>query len=164
MRAFVGSVVGITAVVSGMLGAPTAAATPAGCGVNLAAPEIAAATRTLAPYPGTDWTWSAEPSAVLGNYDRGVTLSTALVSVHGATGSSPVTALMFHDGRYLGTATWRAYGFTSLDAARTTDDTVVLDYATPGACTACTPAAVTSVRYRWTNDRVVMLDPAPPVQ
>lgn len=138
---------------------PSATAAP-GCGVDLAAPEIARAVRTLPPYPGTDWRWSAE--SVLGNYDRYATLSTALVSVAGGTGSSPITALMFHDGEYLGTATYQAYGFTSLDAARTTDDTVVLNYKTPGACNACAPAAVTSVRYRWQGDHVEMLDPAPP--
>jgi hypothetical protein len=85
-----------------------------------------------------------------------------LVTVEGATGSSPVTALMFHDGSYLGTATARAYGFTTLDEAQTTDDTVVLTYKTPGACNACEPAAVTNVRYQWQGDHVVMLDPLPP--
>jgi hypothetical protein len=69
---------------------------------------------------------------------------------------------MFHNGDYLGTATSKAYGFTSLNAARTTDDTVVLDYKTPGVCNACPPAAVTSVRYQWQGDHVVMLDPPPP--
>jgi hypothetical protein len=68
---------------------------------------------------------------------------------------------MFHYGDYLGTATSKAYGFTSLDPDRTTDDTVVLDYKTPGACNACAPAAVDSVRYRWQGDHVVMLDPPP---
>ena len=150
-------------VVSGLalgLVSPVPASAAPGCGVDLAAPEIARAVGTLPSYPGTDWAWSAEyPS---GNFDRCATLSTALVSVAGATGSSPITALMFHDGDYLGTATSTAYGFTSLNTARTTDDTVVLNYKTPGACNACPPAAVTSVRYRWQGDRVEMLDPAPP--
>lgn len=69
---------------------------------------------------------------------------------------------MFHDGTYLGTATSKAYGFTSLKEDRTTADTVVLDYKTPGACNACAPAAITSVRYLWTGNHVSMLDPAPP--
>lgn len=140
--------------------APAQASAAPGCGVDLTAPEIARAVSTLPSYPGTDWAWSAESPS--GNFDRCATLSTALVSVAGGTGSSPVTALMFHDGDYLGTATSRAYGFTSLNTARTTDDTVVLNYKTPGACNACPPAAVTSVRYAWQGDHVDMLDPAPP--
>ncbi|BBY26032.1 LppP/LprE family lipoprotein [Mycolicibacterium sediminis] len=143
----------------GLVSPAHASAAPA-CGVDLAAPEIARAVGTLPPYPGTDWAWSAEYAS--GNFDRCATLSTALVSVAGATGSSPIAALMFHDGDYLGTATSRSFGFTSLNTARTTDDTVVLNYKTPGACNACPPAAVTSVRYRWQGDHVEMLDPAPP--
>jgi hypothetical protein len=53
---------------------------------------------------------------------------------------------MFHRGAYLGTGTSKAYGFTSLNTARSTADMVVLDYKTPGECNACAPAAVNSVR------------------
>jgi hypothetical protein len=144
---------------------PAAVAAPPGCGTNLGAPEIIDAIRSLPPYPspiGPGWQWSTEPQTFEGNYDPCATLSTALVTVQGATASSPVTALTFHDGHYLGTATSKAYGFTMMDSDRTTDDTVVLDYATPGACDACTPSAVTRVRYQWQGDHVAMLDPAPP--
>ncbi|WP_082948880.1 LppP/LprE family lipoprotein [Mycobacterium sp. 1274756.6] len=144
------------------LASPVPGAKADRCGIDLAAPEIASAVSTLLPYPGTDWKWTSDPGTVLGNFDRCATLSTALVSVERATGSSPITALMFHEGAYLGTATSKAYGFTSLNTARTTDDTVVLNYKTPGACNACAPAAVHSVRYQWQGNRVVMLDPAPP--
>ncbi|MBX8686693.1 LppP/LprE family lipoprotein [Mycobacterium sp. 20091114027_K0903767] len=150
------------ALCAGLTPAPPASAVPpAGCGVNLAAPQIAAAAQHLAPYPGTDWRWSADPRMVEGNFDPCATLSTALVTVEGATASSPVTALMFHHGDYLGTATSKAHAFTSLNTARTTDDTVVLDYQTPGECNACPPAAVSSVRYQWQADHVAMLDPEP---
>jgi hypothetical protein len=132
------------------------------CGVNLASSAITDAIGSLPPYPGTGWAWSTNPASFDGNFNPCATLSTALVPVQGATSSSPVTALMFHDGSYLGTATSKAYGFTFLNAARTTDDTVVLNYATPGACDACTPSAVNSVRYQWQGDHVAMLDPAPP--
>ncbi|WP_235892472.1 LppP/LprE family lipoprotein [Mycolicibacterium hodleri] len=123
------------------------------------------AVRSLAPYPdsvGPAWAWSTESQYFEGNYDPCATLSTALVTVQGATASSPITALMFHNGRYLGTATSKAYGFTTLDTDRTTDDTVVLDYKTPGECNACAPAALNSVRYHWQGNHVAMLDPAPP--
>jgi hypothetical protein len=114
----------------------------------------------LPPEPLTGRGWGSAP--VGSNYDPCADLSTILVMIEGGTGSSPVQALMFHRGTYLGTGTSKAYGFTSLNAARSTDDTVVLNYKTPGACNACPPAAVTSVRYQWQGDHVAMLDPAPP--
>ena len=123
------------------------------------------AVRSLPPYPasyGPAWAWSTESQYYEGNYDPCATLSTALVTVEGATGSSPITALMFHDGSYLGTATSNAYAFTSLNEARTTDDTVVLDYKDGrNVCTAC-QGPINAVRYQWQGDHVVMLDPAPP--
>jgi hypothetical protein len=90
-------------------------------------------------------------------------LSTILLGIEKGTGSSPVQALMFHRGAYLGPATWKAYGFTSLNAERSTGDMVVLDYTSPGECNACPPAEVTSVRYQWRGDHVEVLDPLPPV-
>ena len=120
---------------------PAGAAPPTTCGVNLASQQVIDAVRSLPPYPGTGWAWSADPRTVEGNFNPCATLSTAIVTVQGATGSSPETALMFHNGTYLGTATSEAYGFTSLNAARTTDDTVVLNYKDGRyVCTACVPA------------------------
>jgi hypothetical protein len=58
---------------------------------------------------------------------------------------------------------WKAYGFTSLNAGRSTGDMVVLDYKTPGECNACPPAEVTSVRYQWRGGHIEVLDPLPPV-
>jgi hypothetical protein len=104
--------------------------------------------------------WNGTP--IDSNYNPCADLSTVLVMIEHGTGSSPMQALMFHRGTYLGTGTSKAYGFTSLDAARSTDNTVVLDYKTPGECNACAPAAVTSVRYQWQGDHVEMLDPPPP--
>lgn len=144
-----------------LVAGPAPAAPPA-CGVNLASEQVIDAVRALPPYPGTGWAWATDPRSFEGNFNPCATLSTALVTVEGATGSSPVTALMFHNGAYLGTATSKAYGFTSLNGPATTDDTVVLNYKTPGACNACAPAAITSVRYQWQGDHVAMLDPPPP--
>lgn len=143
---------------------PEAAPAPsgAGCGVDLAAPRVVAAVQQLPPYPDTGWTWNADPATFQGNYNPCATLSTVLATVEMATGSSPVTALMFHNGDYLGTATLKAYPFTTLNTPQTTADTVVLDYKQPGACTACPPAGITTVHYQWQNDHVEMLDPAPP--
>jgi hypothetical protein len=139
---------------------PATAAPPSACGVNLASQQVVDSVRSLPPYAGTNWAWSADP--IGGNFNPCATLSTALVTVEGATGSSPVTALMFHNGTYSGTATSKAYGFTSLNQPRTTDDTVVLNYKDGRyVCTAC-QGPVNSVRYQWQGDHVAMLDPPPP--
>ncbi|MBS9535762.1 LppP/LprE family lipoprotein [Mycobacterium sp. M1] len=153
-----------TAAVATIPSVPESAPAPLGanCGVNLADSRVVTVVQQLPPYPGTGWRWSTDPATFEGNYNACAALSTVLVTVEMATGSSPVTALMFHNGDYLGTATSKAYGFTSLNTAATTGDTVVLDYKQPGACNACAPAGVTTVRYRWQNGRVEMLDPPPP--
>ncbi len=139
----------------------SAAAAPEPCEVNLGAPSVIAAIKQLPPYPGTDWMWDADPRYIAGNYNECAPLSTALVSVERATGSSPVTALIFHNGSYVGTATAVARGYTSFNASQTTDDTVVLDYRHGQSCGACQDGVVTSVRYRWDGDHVTMLDPLP---
>ena len=152
----------VTWAVAASIAAPAAAAPPTTCGVNLASQQVINAVRSLPADATTGRTWATDPRSFEGNFNPCATLSTALVAVEGATGSSPVTALMFHNGSYLGTATSKAYGFTSLNGPATTDDMVVLNYKTPGVCNACAPAAVTSVRYQWQGDHVAMLDPAPP--
>jgi len=53
---------------------------------------------------------------------------------------------MFHPGSYLGTGTSKAYAFTTLDSAASTNDTVVLRYQDGrNVCTAC-PGPITPVR------------------
>lgn len=141
--------------------APSGAAPPGSqCGVNLSAPQIAQAVRSLPPFAGLDAPWDPNPYG--GNFDPCAALSTALVTLHGATGSSPEQALLFHNGEYVGPATPSAYPFTSLDTARTNDGMVVLDYKDGrNVCTAC-QGPVHVVRYLWQVDRVQMLDPPPP--
>lgn len=139
--------------------APGAAAEPT-CGPDQDdALRLAFARLPFEPLTGAKW----DTTPVDSNYDPCAELSTILVTTEGGTGSSPVQALLFHRGQYLGTGTSKAYGFTSLDAAASSGDTVVLTYKVPGECNACTPAAIHSARYRWNGDRAVMLDPPPPV-
>ena len=135
-------------------------ATAAACGLDQAA-AVRAALSQLPPESATGMEWNSTP--IDSNYDACADLSTVLVMIESGTGCSPVQALMFHRGEYLGTGTLKAYGFTSLNKERSTGDTVVLDYSTPGECNACPPAAVTSVRYQWQSDHVEMLDPPPAV-
>ena len=131
----------------------------AGCGPSEPA-ALQEALNQLPPEPTFNVPWSGSP--VDSNYDACADLSSIVVTVEGATGSSPEQALMFHRGRYMGTGTSYAYPFTSIDHASSTSDTVVLRYKDymAAACTAC-PAPITAVRFQWQGDRVVMVD-APP--
>jgi len=146
------------------LSAPQQApAAPAqGCGVNLAAPQIQGAIDYVPTVP-QGWPWERSPRSFdpSSNYNPCATLSAVIITVEGATGSSPDQALLFHNGNYVGTGTSKAYGFTSLNTAQTTDDTVALNYKDGrNVCTAC-PGPITTVRYQWQGDHVAMLDPAP---
>jgi hypothetical protein len=153
----------VLALTIALASSPAARAAPPGsqCGANLAAPQIALAVRSLAPATrGVDAPWNPNPYG--GNFDPCATLSVALVTVQGATGSSPAHALLFHLGEYIGTATPTAYPFTTLNRDETGDDTVVLDYRDGrSVCTAC-PGPIYSVHFQWRDGRVVMLDPLPP--
>ncbi|GJP14329.1 hypothetical protein NJB18001_49950 [Mycobacterium marinum] len=141
--------------------APPAQAEPT-CGVNLNAPEIQAAIKSLPTLPQS-YPWDTNPRSFdpSSNYNPCSTLSAVIISVEGATGSSPDLVLLFHNGTSAGIATTKAYSFTTLNAAKTTDDTVALDYKDGrDVCTAC-PGPITTVRYEWKGDHVAMLDPAP---
>lgn len=120
---------------------------------------LAEALAQLSPEQNTGRDWSRE--AIASNFDACADLSTILVTVEGATGSSPVQALMFHRGEYLGTGTSDAYGFTDLDTEASTSDTVVLTYKAGQTCNACNDGITTSVRYRWDGQAVQMLDSPP---
>ncbi|QZH62661.1 LppP/LprE family lipoprotein [Mycolicibacterium farcinogenes] len=104
--------------------------------------------------------WAGAP--LQSNYNPCADLSAILVGIEGGTASSPIQALMFHRGTFLGTGTWKAYGFTSLDAGASTGDTVVLNYRSGQSCNACADGTVTTVRYHWNGSKVEMLDPPPP--
>ena len=133
--------------------------TNADCG-----PDQATALRdALAQYPPEPVTtrpWGPNPQG--GNYDPGADLSTILISIEGSTASSPMQALMFHRGNWLGTGTQRAYSFISVDEAASTKDTVVLAYRSGQRCSACGDGILTRVRFHWDGNKVQMLDPPPP--
>lgn len=135
---------------------------PAACGVDLSSPTVVAAARRQPIEPQTHTAWDTDPKTFEGNFNPCATLSTAIITIQGATGSSPNQALMFHKGTYLGTATSKAYGFTSLDPA-TTDDTVVLSYKVPGSCNACADGTFYHVQFHWDGTHVVMTG-KPPIQ
>lgn len=66
-------------------------------------------------------------TADLAGYDPCAALSWATVTLERATGSSPVAILLFHQGRYLGTATKEQYAFTP-DVSRTDPSTIAVTY------------------------------------
>lgn len=156
-----GSALVLAAAAMGAVAAPAAQAAPPGCGIDLGADRVRSAVDSVPRVP-EGWPWSHNPRAFEGNYDPCATLSAVIVTVEGATGSSPEQALLFHKGDYVGTGTAKAYPFTSMNRDRTTDDTLALDYKDGrNACTACA-GPVTTVRYQWQRDHVEMLDPPPP--
>jgi hypothetical protein len=131
------------------------------CGVNLGAPEIQAAINSVPTAPQSR-PWSHDPRSFEGNYNPCATLSTALITIQAATRSSPQQALLFHDGNYVGTATSKAYGLVSFNTARTTDDTIVLNYKDYNSSAGDPNPTIVTVRYQWQGDHVAMLDPPPP--
>lgn len=139
----------------------TAGAPVVKCGVDLSSQTIRDAIATLPVEPVTHTTWDTDPASFEGNFNPCATLSTAIITIQGATGSSPNQALMFHSGHYLGTATSKAYGFTSLAPKATTNDTVALNYKTPGSCNACSDGTVTQVEFHWDGTHVVMIGNPP---
>jgi hypothetical protein len=116
------------------------------------------------PLAREGWLWNHDPRSFdrSSNHNPCATLSAVIITIESGTGSSPEQALLFHNGNYVGTGTAKTYGFMSLNAGLTTDDTVAIDYKDGRhVCTAC-PGPITTVRYQWQGDHVAMLDPAPP--
>lgn len=136
-------------------------APPIECGVDLSSPAVRAAIAEQPAEPVTHARWDTNPASIQGDFNPCTTLSTAIISIQGATGSSPNQALLFHSGHYLGTATSKAYGFTSLAPGASTDDTVALSYKTPGSCNACADGTTTQVKFHWDGTHVVMIGNPP---
>jgi hypothetical protein len=140
--------------------ATTSSAAPK-CGVDLAAPVIRSAIATLPTEPITRAPWSTDPASFQASFDPCVTLSAVIITVQGATGSSPEQVLLFHKGEFVGTATRDSHGFTALDPGRTTDDTVGVTYKTPGSCNACPDGTITPVQFHWDGKQVKTIGTPP---
>lgn len=143
---------------------PTPTPTPT-CGPSSGAEAASQAIADL-PLPSglEDAKWDAANSDFSG-YDACAPLSWSIVNLDLATGSSPVAILLFHQGRYLGTATKEAYGFVP-DVARTDPSTIVVTYhyAKPDESTA-DASGRTNATFTWndTTGRVDMSGQTPPV-
>ena len=104
----------------------------------------------------------SEAHSAWGNFDPCAYLSAALIPTAMGTGSSPVQALMFHYGDYVGSPTGSGVGYLGFNKDATTDQTVVLIYrATMGSCGACDDATYVDVRFQLQGGRIVALDPIP---
>ncbi|MGW5107523.1 LppP/LprE family lipoprotein [Nocardia sp. NPDC004123] len=131
------------------------------CGTDLWSSLIDAAITTLPTESITHVPWSRDPRTFEGNYDPCKTLSAVVITIDGATGSSPDQVLIFHKGVFIGTATSQAHGFTSLDTRNTTDDTVALTYKLPGSCNACPDATYFPVEIHWNGHALTMTGTPP---
>ncbi|MFJ7289377.1 LppP/LprE family lipoprotein [Curtobacterium sp. NPDC098951] len=154
-----------TAVAESPSSPPSSTPTPTPtCGPSSGA-EAAAGPIADLPLPAglEDARWDAANADTAG-YDACAALSWVTVSVERATGSSPVAILLFHDGRYLGTATKEQYGFVP-DISRTDASTIAVTYhyAKPDETTA-EESGRTNATFRWDEaaGRVVMTGQTPP--
>ncbi len=113
-------------------GAPTTTASPTGtspgpadpCAVNLAAPAIAKAVSELPPDPRSGQPWSPEP--VAGNYSECSDLSAVIVKANTNAERPGTRAVLFHRGVFVPQSVRDTYGFSGIDLAHCTADTVAL--------------------------------------
>ena len=104
----------------------TAAASDS-CGPDQQA-AYAEAMSKLDPLPGYNQPWRLADSG----YDSCAALSWMTVTIEGATVSSPYHILLFHNGEYLGTGTFEAYGFAPR-IKQVSDSEIAVTYRWPRA-------------------------------
>ncbi|WP_217640110.1 LppP/LprE family lipoprotein [Curtobacterium sp. MCBA15_009] len=109
--------------------------------------------------------WDAANADTSG-YDACAALSWSVVAPVGATAGSPYAILLFHQGRYLGTATAEQYAFEPI-VERRSDDAIVVTYRYPRAGEPnAAPSGRTTATFTWDadTDRVDMTGDTPPTQ
>lgn len=89
------------------------------------------------------------------SFDPCADLSYAVITVEGATGSSPMQVLLFHKGEYLGTTSDCAPGFQIVRQDDGDSITVTYQWPKPGEPNAGAKDSV-EVGYDWSGGRVVM--------
>lgn len=130
------------------------------CNTNKDSPGVADAIRTLPPYsqqsPQNRWKY------ILGNYNSCAQLS-AVEAVPVEAGTlGPQWVLLFHDGKFVKTATDLPYGYSSLEAAvDTATVTIRFAWKKPGECEACASASA-RVSFKWVDNRVEQIGVIPP--
>lgn len=128
-------------------GAPAPAADP--CAVNLGAPTIAKAVSELPRDPRSQQPWNPEP--VAGNYSECAQLSAVIVKANTNTEHPNTRAVLFHLGQFISQAVPDTYGFTGVDTAQSTADTVALQ----------APTGITGlssvVKFHWNGSGVELI-------
>ncbi|WP_234809023.1 LppP/LprE family lipoprotein [Mycolicibacter hiberniae] len=104
---------------------PASSSPPADpCAVDLAAPAIAQAVSELPRDPRSGQPWSPEPLA--GNYNTCADISAVIVKANTNSEHPGTRAVLFHRGEFLAQSVPDTYGFSGIDLAQCTPDTVAL--------------------------------------
>lgn len=155
----------VTAPPSDAASTPTPTPTPT-CGPTSGA-EAAAAGIAALPLPAglEDAKWDAA-NADYSGYDACAPLSWSVVEPEFATAGSPYAILLFHEGRYLGTATAEQYAFEpTIERRSGSAVTVTYKFAKAGEPNAA-PSGRTTATFTWNDEtgRVDMTGDTPPAQ
>lgn len=119
------------------------------CAVNLAAPAITKAVSELPPDPRSGQPWSPEPLA--GNYSECSELSAVIVKANTNAEHPSTRAVLFHRGAFLPQSVPDTYGFSGIDLAHCTADTVALKNASGIA------GLSGLVKFRWNGSGVEII-------
>ena len=155
----------VTAPPSDAASTPTPTPTPT-CGPTSGA-EAAAAGIAALPLPAglEDAKWDAA-NADYSGYDACAPLSWSVVEPEFATAGPPYAILLFHEGRYLGTATAEQYAFEpTIERRSESAVTVTYKFAKAGEPNAA-PSGRTTATFTWNDEtgRVDMTGDTPPAQ
>jgi hypothetical protein len=136
--------------------APTTASVTSGtpapadpCAVNLAAPAIVKAVSQLPRDPRSGQPWSPEPLA--GNYSACADLSAVIVKANTNAEYPSKRAVLFHRGEFVPQSVPDTYGFSGIDLAHCTADTVALQSASGIA------GLTGMVKFRWNGTGVEII-------
>lgn len=111
----------------------------------------------LAALPDGPWAAEHASDAPLGKCPQLLWVSAS----GGNSSGAPISVLLFHDGRYVGTATSEPYAFAAVSGS--SDTSVAVDYKwlvgdEPFCCPAGGPA---TINYSWDGSKIVMDHPLP---
>lgn len=126
--------------------APSSAPPADPCAVDLAAPAIAKAVSELPADPRSKQPWNPEPLA--GNYSECADLSAVIVKANTNADHPSTRAVLFHRGEFLPQSVPDTYGFSGIDLAHCTPDTVALSTASG------IPGVTGTVKFHWNGTGV----------
>lgn len=127
---------------------PSSTPPPDPCAVNLASPTIAKVVSELPRDPRSQQPWDPEPLA--GNYNECAQLSAVIIRANTNGGNPTTRAVLFHLGKFIPQGVPDTYGFTGIDPAQSTGDTVAL--------TSSNAVGLNSmVRFRWNGSGVELI-------